>query len=65
MDCNEKLSIAEIVKNEIINNLKVKVTAAYGGYIQVDLLYNGKVIDSSGMVDKDLNTYESELPIGF
>lgn len=36
-----------------------------GGYVQVDLLYNGEVIDNSGMVDKDLNTYESELPIGF
>ena len=65
MDCNEKLNIAEIVKNEIKNNLKLKVTAAYGGYVQVDLLYNGEVIDSSGMVDKDLNPYESELPIGF
>lgn len=31
MDCNKKLSIAEIVKDEIKNNLKVKVTADYGG----------------------------------
>lgn len=65
MDCNEKLNIAEIVKNEIKNNLKLKVTAAYGGYVVVELLYKDEVIDSDWMVDLEHSPYESELPIGF
>lgn len=64
MDCNEKLNIAEIVKDEIKNNLKVKIRKEDSGYVVVELLYKDEVIDSDWMVDYD-DSYESELPIGF
>ena len=64
MDCNEKLNVAEIVKDEIKNNLKVKIRKEDNGYVVVELLYKDEVIDSDWMVDYD-DTYESELPIGF
>lgn len=65
MDCNEKLNIAEIVKNEIKNNLKVKIRKEDGGYVVVELLYKDEVIYSDWMVDLEHSPYESELPIGF
>ena len=64
MDCNEKLNIAEIVKDEIMNNLKVKIRKEDNGYVVVELLYKDEVIDSDWMVDYD-DSYENELPIGF
>ena len=63
MDCNEKLNIAEIVKDEIMNNLKVKIRKEDNGYVVVELLYKDEVIDSDWMVDYD-DSYEHELPIG-
>lgn len=65
MDCNEKLNVAEIVKDEIMNNLKVKIRKEDNGYVVVELLYKDEVIDSDWMVDLEHSPYESELPIGF
>ncbi len=65
MDSNEKLNIGDIVKDEIKNNLKVKIRKEDNGYVVVELLYNDEVIDSDWMVDGDVSPYESELPIGF
>ena len=44
MDIN--LNIEEIIKKEIVNNLRIKVTADYYGYVNVELLYDGEVISS-------------------
>ena len=41
---NENLNIEEIIEKEIVNNLKIKVTANYYGYINVELLYKGEII---------------------
>ena len=41
---NENLNIEEIIEKEIVNNLKIKVTADYYGYINVELLYKGEII---------------------
>ena len=42
MDIN--LNIEEIIEKEIVNNLRIKVTADYYGYVNVELLYKGKII---------------------
>lgn len=65
MDSNEKLNIGDIVKDEIKNNLKVKIRKEDNGYVVVELLYKNEVIDSDWMVDLEHSPYESELPIGF
>ena len=43
---NEIPNFAEMLEKEIKNNLKVKITSDYGGYVEVNLLYKGEVIDS-------------------
>ena len=40
-----KSSIKKIIEEEIINNLCIRVTSDYNGYVAVRLLYKGKVID--------------------
>ena len=42
MDIN--LNIEEIIEKEIVNNLRIKVTADYYGYVNVELLYKGEII---------------------
>ena len=44
---NIKSVIKNIIKNTIKNNLKIRITADYNCYIDVELLYNDEVIDSS------------------
>ena len=39
-------NFAEMLENEIKNNLKVRIKSDYGGYVEVNLLYKGEVIDS-------------------
>lgn len=47
LDKNDKnMNLSELIKNEIKNNFKVKVSADYGGYVNVELLYDGEVISS-------------------
>ena len=47
IDKNDKnMNLSELIKNEIKNNFKVKVSADYGGYVNVELLYDGEVISS-------------------
>lgn len=41
MDIN--LNIEEIIKKEIVNNLRIKVTADYYGYVNVELLIKEKL----------------------
>lgn len=43
---NEAPSFAEMLENELKKNLKVKIKSDYGGYVEVNLLYKGQVIDS-------------------
>lgn len=43
---NKNMNLSELIKNEIKNNFKVKVNADYGGYVNVELLYDGEVISS-------------------
>ena len=43
---NENSNLVEMLENELKNNLKVKITSDYGGYVEVNLLYKGEVIDS-------------------
>lgn len=47
IDKNDKnMNLSELIKNEIKNNFKVKVSVDYGGYVNVELLYDGEVISS-------------------
>ena len=47
IDKNDKnMNLSELIKNEIKNNFKVKVSTDYGGYVNVELLYDGEVISS-------------------
>ena len=56
MVVKENLNFAEMLKNELKNNLKVKITSDYGGYVEVNLLYKGEVIDSDAcQVINDFN----------
>ena len=41
------ISITDVVKDIIKNNLRIQVTANYNGYVDVELLYDDEVIDSS------------------
>lgn len=43
----DNINIIDIVKDIIKNNLKIQVNADYNGYIDIKLLYDNKVIDSS------------------
>ena len=43
---DKNMNFSELIKNEIKNNFKVKVSADYGGYVNVELLYDGEVISS-------------------
>ena len=53
------MNLSELIKNEIKNNLKIKVSADYGGYVNVGLLYDGEVISSdSCQVDTDFNSLD-------
>ena len=45
-ESNEKSTFAEMLENELKKNLKLKITSDYGGYVEVNLLYKGEVIDS-------------------
>ena len=56
---DKHLNLSELIKNEIKNNFKVKVSADYGGYVNVELLYDGEVISSdSCQVDTDFNSLD-------
>lgn len=43
---DNNLNLQELIKNEIIKNLNIKITSEDGGYVTVDLLYNDEVINS-------------------
>ena len=43
----DNISITDVIKDIIKNNLKIQVTANYNGYVDVELLYDDEVIDSS------------------
>ena len=43
---DKHLNLSELIKNELKNNFKVKVSADYGGYVNVELLYDDEVISS-------------------
>lgn len=52
-------NFAEMLEKEIKNNLKVKITSDYGGYVEVNILYKGEVIDSDVcQVTTDFNTLD-------
>ncbi len=54
---DNNLNLSELIKNEIKNNFKVKVSADYGGYVNVELLYDGEVISSDAcQVITDFNS---------
>lgn len=53
------VNLSELIKNEIKNHFKIKVSADYGGYVNVGLLYDGEVISSdSCQVDTDFNSLD-------
>ena len=43
---DKKSNLSELIRNEIKNNFRVKVTKYYAGNVEVQLLYNGEVISS-------------------
>ena len=56
---DKHLNLSELIKNEIKNNFKVKVSADYGGYVNVELLYNDEVISSDAcQVITDFNSLD-------
>lgn len=40
-------NIQELIKNEIINNLRIQITSDYNGYVNIELLYKDEVISDS------------------
>lgn len=47
----------ELIKNDIINNLKIKITSDYNGYVEAKLLYNGEVIsEDTCQINTDYNS---------
>ena len=55
-ESNKIPTFAEMLENELKKNLKVKIKSDYGGFVAVDLVYNGKVIDSDDcQVTTDFN----------
>lgn len=48
--------IKEFIKNEMLNNLTVKVKCGYGGYVSVEIYYNNQYVSSSSdniVIDND------------
>ena len=43
----DNICITDVIKDIIKYNLKIQVTANYNGYIDIELLYDDEVIDSS------------------
>lgn len=52
------ISITDVIKDIIKNNLKIKATSNYNGYIDIELLYDDEIIDSSTC---QVTTYSNPL----
>ena len=53
---DKHLDFRELIENEVINNLRIKITTDYDGYVEAELLYKGKVIsDDTCQVSTDSN----------
>lgn len=42
----DNISITDVIKDIIKNNLKIRVTTNYNGYVDIALLYDEEIIDS-------------------